>query len=227
MRTIIAVLALLGLAGCTTGTDFARPTLDAFTLGTTTRADIVAAYGEPPEESAITITPSQIKPAATESRLNGAPVAGSFRRMIYSFEDRSETIWVSATAIHNKFLICVLWNDALVSYDYSSDFAKDSTDFDSVATKTLAIGQTTKQQLIDVLGPPTGRAVYPAILRQDDEKWYYFFLGIKDGKTYKKLLEVLFGPDDVVADFRMAEDSAPTPVPQAPSAPMPIFIPTK
>jgi hypothetical protein len=225
MRRLVAFVALILLAGCTTGKDFARPSLETFRIGATTRADIVAAYGEPRAESGVTLANPEAQPNESESLLNAVPVAGSFRKMTYAYQDRSEYFWTER--MNNKSMTFTLWNEALIAYVFSSDFPHDTSDFDSSKIRGFAAGRTTRQHVVDTLGVPTGRAVYPAVQRAGDEKLLYYFLGTKNGKIQYKLLEVLVDPSGTVADFRMSEDAAP--VPAAPRAPVsiPVFIPTK
>jgi hypothetical protein len=62
-----------------------------------------------------------------------------------------------ARAIEFSFL-----DQVLVSYQFLSLFKADHMDFDETKVSAIKKGQTRREELVMLPGPPTGMAIYPA-----------------------------------------------------------------
>ncbi|MCF4164220.1 hypothetical protein L2U69_01000 [Zavarzinia compransoris] len=133
-----------------------------------------------------------------------------------------------------KNVVFVLWNDRVVSYNFTSDMEGASTRFDASRIGQLQRGVTTKAQVIELLGTPAGETIYPLVRDKGNRQINYSYIGIGRSAFYTgtrdielSFLEILLGPDDKVIDFRSQSETKTITPERAPSAPiMPIFIPT-
>lgn len=223
LQRLVFFIAVSVLAGCTTGKDFNRPAPEMLWLGTTTRAEVVAVYGKPRTESTTIQSSGDAKQTGDENPLNPVRVDGAFNHLTYSFQDRSARLM--GGGIKNKTLFFNFWNGTLVAYNFVSDFAEDSSNFDEAKVALLQKGQSSKSDVIAIIGSPSGRAIYPIIKGKGDEKLIYAYFYMGDGSIHKKNLELLFDASSVLVDFRMLSDA--TPIPEAPvtTVTTPIFIP--
>ena len=147
--------------------------------------------------------------------------------MTYQYLDRSSTL-IGGGSPSQKLIGFDFWNQTLVAYNYISNFAGDSSDFDDSKMSVLAKGRTTKNETIDLLGPPTGRAVYPALPDRRGEKFIYQYVEIRarQNQRFIKRLEIVFGGNGRIVDYRFASDTSPLPSQPAPAPTVvPIIVP--
>lgn len=205
MRRIAYVLVALAAVGCTSGRDFTRPAADSLSLGTVTRADILAAYGRPDRQ----LTRVVAAPAADNGSSSAqAPAMGALTSLFYSYEEPLGVAWAGPPP-HQKLLKFDFANDRLFSYSYLSNFERDSSDFDEAKMAALANGVTTKGDVLSLLGEPSGRAVFPALL-PGDERYVYQFVDATRGERLVKRLELVFDDDGVLRDFGFVSDLGQT-----------------
>lgn len=227
MRGLIAYLLLFCLVGCTTGHDFPRPTPDSLVLGQSMRAEILRTYGRPYRETSAVLG-SKPTEAVTKGEFDMTPVSGSFATLIYLYADRTRQVLMGSMAPTSKVKVVVFsfWNDTLVFYNFVSSFQDDSSDFDETRIAEIRKGQSTKAAIVQLFGPPTGRAIYPAVQSEANEKYMYNYAQPRGGQRYSKRLEILFGAEGSVMDYRFVSDSEPLPAqPRPTTTTVPIFIP--
>ncbi|RJF88138.1 hypothetical protein D3874_14855 [Oleomonas cavernae] len=231
MRAVFFVLAACLLAACSSGRDFARPTMATISPGVATEQSVVGQFGTPQQRrQQIAPVPSPEQVATARSGFDSMPVEGAYVRLDY---DYSKSDGFGGTSHKNLFFI--FWNDRLVAYDLISDMEGASTKFDESRIAALRRGVTTKQQVIELLGEPSGQAIYPMVKDKGNQLLSYSFVGIGRSQFYTgqrdisiSFLQVLIGPDGKVVDFQ-SKSEVKTLTPQPSPAPtfMPLFIPTK
>jgi hypothetical protein len=215
------VVAAVALGGCADnlGRDFARPAADAFVLGRTTPSDISARYGEAQQRVATVLTEGVAPAAALPGAFPGAWAPGNYAEITYFFSGKTKTFPLNAPR-SVKILGFEFWNGVLVAYAFSSNFAGDSSNFDETNRALLKNGQTSKSEAVRLFGPPSGRAVYPEAARTGDERYIYVYSDARGDKR----LELLFGSDDKLVDYRFTDEETPRYVARPSDIPFPIVI---
>ena len=186
---LISVVTVL-MTACSSGTDFKRPDAASFELGKTTEREIRAPYGEPRSRGTIQADDKTIK-TLSYAYAEAAPYVEKVpvRVMVYSFHE-----------------------DRLVGFDYSSSFSSDKTDFDDSVLGKVVRGQTTRTQVVELLGKPTGMFIYPSsIVTVSDHRAYLYSYSRTDKsplggqlKTTTKTLVVTFDRRDVVIETKLS-----------------------
>lgn len=179
------------LNGCVTvGTEFARPPPDAIELGKTTFGQIVERFGKPGEE--------------TRLRKNG----DLLRAISYTYANDGQPTKVPNTLAMRQ-IVFMFSGDVVVMESYASSFASDSTDFDERRLNDIVKGKTRCAEVVEILGRPAERAIYPATNKPGESMIGYEFNYVKrpvlQFKTYKKELQVRCDPAGVVSDVAYAE----------------------
>ena len=176
-------------AGCA-GRDFVRPSADSLQLGKTTYAELVARYGSPYREGTM-LKNQQIVKTISYAYSTGL----------------GESAYVSgvtpARATGFYFVDLVL-----VGHEFASSFQRDQTDFDETRTTQIKKGESTETQVIDLMGQPTGRYIFPLVQRKDEHGLVYLYSQTRVEKIpfapkirlYRKLLVVSVGENGVVTD---------------------------
>ena len=225
MRRLATYLFMLCLAGCHTGHDFPRPTADSLVLGQSMRAEILRIYGKPTRESSAVLSSAQTE-GVTRGEFDMTPVSGSFASLVYLYADRTRTVLVGALSPPPVLVAAFdFWNENLIGYNSVSTFVEDLSNFDESRIAEIRKSQSTKADITQLFGPPSGRAIYPAVQHQGNEKFIYSYLQVRGGERFSKRLEILFGADGVVLDYRFASDTTPIVRPAPTTTATPIFIP--
>ncbi len=194
-RVALWIAMTLMAAGCaSSGYRFARPQPETLMLGKTTYEEVIRQVGEPVR------TGTMVK--------NGQPLkVVNYVYTCYGFackvqEGTGEMGLVPLRAMDFYFL-----DDVLVGYHYTSTLPNDKTDFDDAKAYQLKKGQTTRSQVIELLGKPSGMYIYPMISSKTDATLVYFYQGRKlkprffgglEVKDTSKLLVVSFDTQDLV-----------------------------
>lgn len=118
---------------------------------------------------------------------------------------------VRAAAVESNALLFL--DDILVGYHYASTRSVDKTDFDDAKAYQLKKGQTTRSQVIELLGKPSGMYIYPMINSKTDIALVYFYVGVKVGmnqrvKATVKRLVVSFDAQDLVTEAEFGPGGA-------------------
>jgi hypothetical protein len=182
MRTGILVFLALLLAGCG-GRDFTRPESDSLRLGATTYDQVQQKYGAPRRTGSAT--------------RNGA----TLKTMSYGYA----TAVPFTTGMSVKGSGFYFLDNVLVGYEYLSSFKEDSTDFDETRVDQIREGQTTRAQVLELLGKPGGAFIYPMIEGKSDTALVYLYNGATrvpfvpgSVRITRKSLVVSIGGDGVV-----------------------------
>lgn len=216
-----AFLLALSVAGCTTGHNFTAPASENLALGQTMRAEILRLYGEPFKQTSAVLS-APVTVAQTRGEFDATPVSGTLATLVYLYQDRTGGAF--AGGARTKVASFDFWNEVLVAYNFVSDFSNDSSNFDDSKIVDIHKGLSSKSDVTQLFGPPTGRAIYPAIQHQGHEKFIYSYIEVRGGHRSLKRLEVLFGDDGKTLDYRFVADTSPLPAAPAPST-APVFIP--
>jgi hypothetical protein len=184
-KSILAATLILGLLGCA-GKDFVRPDASTLKIGQTTYAQATATYGKPFAEGSMTKNDKTVKNVSyAYASFGGKPVKEGV---------------VPARAMGLYF-----YDETLVGYEFMSSWAEDNTDFDEGKTSQIVKGTTTQGDLLQLLGKPSGYAIYPMIKAATDRAAVYTYMEVSGGpftgrKTYRKVLVVTFDDKGIVTD---------------------------
>jgi hypothetical protein len=192
LKGIVVLAALLALAGCA-GTDFVRPSADDLKLGKTTYKDVLTRMGAPRQEGAVLKNEKNVRSATYAYAATGGsparPGVTPARVQVFYFYD-----------------------DVLVGHEFISSFAEDHSNFDESRVPGIVKGRTTRAQLVQIMGKPTGAQVYPMIKSQKGDAATYLYSqmtgSVFTAKFYRKALVVTL-EDDVVADVEYSSQGSP------------------
>jgi hypothetical protein len=210
MRLLMTlVLVVLSCNACTqtTGRQFAKPDPARLILGTTTRADIIGLYGQPEIEKSSVVSGEDAAAKPARSEFDPAPVAGTFSYLTYHNSERLDPLLGGGLSIKIATFVC--WNQSLASYDFLSSFSKESSNSDETRIGAIRKGKATRAEVEQIMGSPSGEAVYPATLTAGTRKAIYDFatVDMSSEKVASKRLIVLYGPDSHVIDYRFDSGS--------------------
>ena len=187
---LITGFLLSGCAGTTrpANRDFVRPTQETLKLGETTYSQVVQLFGEPQ------------RPHSGGKRLvHGKPILS----IMYSYGSITgeplEHGILPRRIMHLSFL-----NDILVSQMFTSSFKSDHSNFDYSKINAIVKGKTTRSEVIQLMGKPSGFYIPPMVTASKGVGYLYTTtrIGEKPVKVYTKSLEISFNENDVVSDIR-------------------------
>lgn len=200
MKKILIMLGVaafaLAIGGCvtTTGVNFDRAKVNGFSIGKTTKAEVVAALGQPRRDQTYTI-----KKDLADKELASPLIVNELN---YYFQDSrgepavagiepSRSVWFNFSG------------DKLIGYSISSSFKQDSTDFDHSLIKKIEKGKTTEADLVRLFGQPTGRGMYPLAKEPGGARAIYqvFFYDRTNRKSTMKVFGAYLAPNQVVSDY--------------------------
>jgi len=198
----VGILAAVLAGACLLGADFSRPDPASFTLGETTEQEVRARFGRPAGQATARVGDklvTTLRYAYAEARSIAVPV----RTMAYAFHE-----------------------GRLVGFDYMSSFAADQTAFDELAVKRIKRGETTRTEVLDLLGKPTGQFIYPSSYatapgRRADVYSHSRSEKVSAGVTLEtttKVLTVTFDDHDVVVETTLVITSSTKPLKLTPDA---------
>ena len=202
MSARVGILAAVLAGACLLGADFSRPDPATFTLGQTTEQEIRARFGKPAGQAIARVGDklvTTLRYAYAEARSIAVPV----RTMAYAFH-----------------------GGRLVGFDYMSSFAADQTGFDELAVKRIKRGETTRAEVLDLVGNPTGQFIYPSSYattpgRRADVYSHSRSEKVSSGATLEtttKVLTVTFDERDVVVETTLVITTSTKPLKLAPDA---------
>ncbi len=174
------LLALL--AACTSGRDFDRPDEQKLRLGATSRAELVELLG--PARHARVLT------------MNDAPM--DWFAYSYGTSDGARAIGF------------YMYRDVLVGHEFVSSLQSDSTNFNDSLTSRIQKGRSTRQDVIALLGPPSGEYVHPMVQAKDGRALVYLYRQVRIQQSmltaYEKKLVVTLDPAGTVTDVAFTTD---------------------
>jgi hypothetical protein len=192
----VAILAVVLAGACLLGADFSRPDPASFTLGQTTEQEIRARFGKPSGQVNARVGDklvTTLRYAYAEARSVAVPV----RIMAYAFHE-----------------------GRLVGFDYMSSFAADQTVFDELAAKRIRRGISTRAEVLDLMGKPSGQFIYPSSYaglpgHHADVYSHSRSEKLPSGVTLEtttKVLTVVFDEHDVVAETHLVVTTSSKPL---------------
>lgn len=202
--------ALALLSACVdVGRQFDKPEIATLQLGRTTPAEVRQRFGEPFQQSSLTISDASVAPqdSARPDAMKAAKVPGTFRTFVYFHEASSG----GASVQKARTLTLTFWNDRLAFYNYSSSMDAEGTDFDGQLARQIQRGTMSSAAVVALMGQPTGRGTYPMVPAAGQSLLVYHFYQSDRGRgiTKQKRLEVLIGADDKVIDFLLIDENRP------------------
>lgn len=193
MKSLIVKCAVISLGfiltGCA-GTNFVRVSDDALVLGQTTSEQITARLGAPYREGTVTKNEQLIKTASYAYANTGG-------------EASAEGV-VAARSQGFYF-----FNNKVVGYEFTSSWKEDSTNFDSDKVSQIKKGESTRSDVVRLLGNPGGKYIYPVIPNSGEEAVNYLYNQTKGSafnlKFYQKSLIVTFNKQGIVSNVEFTE----------------------
>ncbi|HZM35201.1 MAG TPA: hypothetical protein VFC18_11990 [Burkholderiales bacterium] len=158
MTTIVKAVLLIAaaaLAGCA-GTQFKRAEPETLQNGETTYAQVVQRMGEPRSRGQVLKNNKQVTTAS------------------YSYAEAGGKS-VSDEVIASKTQMFFFADERLVGHAFASTWAEDHTRFDDTKLSQIAKGRTTKEEVIALLGKPSGYYRYPMIDAATGEALVYVY----------------------------------------------------
>jgi len=202
-RVVVIALVFLTAACASHGKDFQRPDQTSLILEQTTKAEVIARFGQPKRRTAGDVngwvSDKDNRPAGFRS----ATVEGDIERLTYSFFKSGPVGIVD----YSRRLSVGFWNDKLVFYEFSSSFPQDTTAFDENRAASFVRGKTTRDEAIGLLGRPGGEGVYPAVAKPGTRmiSYLYFYVEALIGaKVIFKHLDLLFDSSDRLLEIYMS-----------------------
>ena len=178
-RMAAAIIVVLFLASCA-GTNFVRPESGSLSLEKTTYQDIINKFGKPYQEGTTLKNEKMIKTAS------------------YAYSSAGGTALYEGVTPARAMAFHFLDN-LLVGYEFSSSYKEDHSDFDDSKLGLIKKGETTRSQVVSLLGAPKGKYIFPLIKDREDDATVYMYNQFKSFKIYRKLLVVSF-KNDIVSD---------------------------
>ena len=184
------IIALTVVTGCAAGTNFVRVADDALILGQTTSKQVSARLGSPYQEGVATKNNQQIKTSSYTYASAGGDAAAE---------------GVTPARAQGFYF----FDNELVGYEFTSSWKEDSTNFDSGRVSQIKKGESTRSDVVHLLGNPGGKYIYPMIPNKDEDAINYLYSQVKSSgfkfKVYQKLLVVTFNKQGVVTNVEFTE----------------------
>ena len=188
VKSAVISLGIL-VTGCA-GTNFVRVADDAIVLGQTTSEQITARLGSPYREGVVTKNNQQIKTSSYAYASTGGEAAAE-----------------GVTAARSQGFY--FFNNKVVGYEFTSSWKEDSTNFDSGKVSQIKKGESTRSDVVRLLGGPGGKYIYPVIPSSDEEAVNYLYHQTKGSafslKFYQKQLVVTFNKQGIVTNVEFTE----------------------
>jgi hypothetical protein len=184
-RVSITVFITVFLTACAAGTDFQRLEVNQLVYGTDTPETIKQKLGKPSREGTITKNEKQ------------------FSTMSYAYASgRGSAAYKGVTAARGQGFY--FFQNKLVGHDFVSSWKVDSTDFDESKIGEIKEGNTTIQEVIELLGSPDGEYIFPLATNETEKAKVYLYSQVKGSvfsmKFYRKLLIVTHDENGIVTE---------------------------
>jgi hypothetical protein len=184
------------------GTNFKRSALIDLKLGITSKSEFVEKIGPSGNESIMSITKDS----------SGNPIQSTLIVSVikYYYRDSSlEAVGKNITA--NKIATAYFSNDRLLAYTSQSNFKSDSSDFDYKLAEKIVREKSTKQEVLNLLGPPSGAGLYPFAKEQNGYVLFYSFSFLSDSNRQwlEKTMAIDFQGNGTVCDIKLNMKQSP------------------
>lgn len=187
----LAAVCVIGF-GMVTGcaSNFVRPANGALTLGKSTVGDIEKLAGKPSFQNDKLV-------------LNGEKV----KNMTYYYNDGAKFFGL---IIPQRTLTYTLFNDTMVGEEFNSTMEGEETKFDTDKAVAIQKGKSTGDDVITLLGKPSGRVIYPIVKDKESSGFVYAysyarFAGILTSYN-NYLLLVTLNAQNIVTDVSYKKD---------------------
>ena len=181
----ITVFIAVFLTACAAGTDFQKLEVNQLVYGSDTPETIKQKLGEPYDEGTITKNEKQFQ------TINYAYASG-----------RGSAAYKGVTAGRGQTFF--FYKNKLVGHSFSSSWKVDSTDFDESKVGEIKEGDTTIQEVIELLGSPNGEYTFPLVKNETEKSKVYSYNQLKGSafsmKFYTKLLIVTHDENGIVTE---------------------------
>ena len=179
-RVMSGLIVLALLASCTAGVNFVKPSDDQLVIGVTTRHDVIKLLGDP--------TGKDIKASNGENVII----------LTYAYSNIvEEPLFQDVTP--SRLLTLYFFKNVLVGKGFTSSFNSDNTYFDPQKAKSITQGMT-NQQVLNLLGKPSGEYRYPLILTKNGKALVYTYAQTKGSRTLENSLIVAIDENGVVLE---------------------------
>lgn len=159
------------LASCAVGVNFTKPSDSQLVVGVSKQADVLGTLGKPNITSTVIVNGKNL-PTDTYAYAVGGSGDGAL------------------PGVTPARSLAVSFNDGvLVEKVYTSSFKEDATMFDVNKAKSVKPGETA-EEVLQLLGKPSGAAVYPATSAPNTHALIYTFVETKGFKSQKDQLVV-------------------------------------
>jgi len=189
IKSALFISIVVILAACA-GTDFVRPSEEAFKLGKTSYSQVVQQLGAPRREGTLLKNDKLLKSTSySYAAAGGEPLEAGV---------------IPARAMTYYFL-----NDTLVGQEFVSSFKSDGSDFDDTKIAAIAKGRTTRAEVIQLLGRSSGSYISPMVKATSGEAVGYTYITTKGGaftgfRFFRKSLLISFNESDQVSDIEFS-----------------------
>jgi hypothetical protein len=182
--------AIVLLTACAVGSQFSRPPEDFVRLGFTTRPQVEARLGRPGDEKNF-----------RQDGLQG-------RAIQYTYSNDAETAKMP-NSLCIRSLTYMLVDDVVYAEGFISACAADHTDFDERKAANIVKGRTRCDEVPQLLGRPSFRAIYPVAKMNGEYVIGYQFKYVKrpllELNMYQKDLEVVCDVNGIVREVASSE----------------------
>jgi len=153
IHLIAAITTVVALSGC--ASNFVRPAAESLTLGKSTSADIIKLAGKPTAQN-------------DNVKLNGETV----KSLSYYYNDGAK-FW--GLIIPERWLSYTLFNDTMVGQEFNSTMDGENTEFDVKKITSIQKGKSTADDVIALMGKPSGEVIYPVVKEKNSRGLVYAY----------------------------------------------------
>jgi hypothetical protein len=153
IRVFALITALIALNGC--AKNFVRPASESLTLGKSTSTDIINLAGKPTSQN------------------DNFKINGEKTQVLTYFYNEGAKFW--GLIIPQRMLTYTLFNDNMVGEEFNSTMDGEKTEFDESKAVAIQKGKSTKDDVIALLGKPSGEVIYPVIMEKNGRGLVYAY----------------------------------------------------
>lgn len=187
----LIVGTLVSLSGCA-GTNFQRPLDTELVLGRTTYQEVVALLG----------------PSGTDGKVTRDD--RTFVVRSYGYVQTQFAAAVAGRAVYpSRFAQFIFFDEILVGYLFVSSFEGDHTDFDEGKIALVKKGESRRENVIQIMGRPSGHSIYPLAKEKEQEIIVYEYRHQRPGGRYRKSVMFTIGADAQVQDVQFTSSGNP------------------
>jgi hypothetical protein len=149
-------------------------------------------------------------PAGRETMVrNGKPI----EILSYAYVNEAERHQADPTIIPSRLLNLFFHDERLIGHEFSSTMAADRTDFELRKVRSIVKGKTTRADVTELLGRPSGFLAYPMVNVPREAMLYAYRenrrVPFGAPQTFTKTLVITFDPQDIVNDIHYATSGTP------------------